>query len=77
MLYSFSYIDSQQESPLNLEPPFKPSTFDKILLDPPCSGLGNRPQLSCTMTEKEMRSYPIYQRKLIKQVRNECFTSSN
>ncbi|XP_066934831.1 tRNA (cytosine(72)-C(5))-methyltransferase NSUN6-like [Clytia hemisphaerica] len=48
-------------------PPFPSSTFDRILLDPPCSGLGQRPQLRYTFSDKELASYPILQKKFFKQ----------
>ncbi|GLV35936.1 uncharacterized protein CBL_09846 [Carabus blaptoides fortunei] len=47
-------------------PPFPAETFDKILLDAPCSGLGNRPQLLNTITDKVVRSYVPLQRKLFR-----------
>ncbi|XP_017861004.1 PREDICTED: LOW QUALITY PROTEIN: putative methyltransferase NSUN6 [Drosophila arizonae] len=48
----------------SIAPPFASGSFDRILLDAPCSGLGNRPQLwlrpggilvysTCTVTEAE------------------------
>lgn len=45
-------------------PPFAEGSFDKILLDAPCSGMGNRPILASKMTLKEQTSYPILQKKL-------------
>lgn len=46
------------------EPPFLPESFDRILLDAPCSGLGQRPNMACTWTLKEVTSYQPLQRKL-------------
>ncbi|XP_071495613.1 tRNA (cytosine(72)-C(5))-methyltransferase NSUN6-like [Diadema antillarum] len=46
------------------QPPFAPMTFDRILLDAPCSGLGQRPQVYNKMSLKELKSYPSYQRQL-------------
>lgn len=46
-------------------PPFPENSFDKILLDAPCSGLGQRPQLKCSMTPKMLESYKFIQRKLM------------
>ncbi|XP_068898040.1 tRNA (cytosine(72)-C(5))-methyltransferase NSUN6 isoform X2 [Tenebrio molitor] len=43
---------------------FPLETFDKILLDAPCSALGKRPQLVNTITLKVLRSYVPLQRKL-------------
>ncbi|XP_040823855.1 tRNA (cytosine(72)-C(5))-methyltransferase NSUN6 isoform X1 [Ochotona curzoniae] len=46
------------------EPPFSPESFDRILLDAPCSGMGQRPNMACTWTLKEVTSYQPLQRKL-------------
>ncbi|XP_033159939.1 tRNA (cytosine(72)-C(5))-methyltransferase NSUN6 [Drosophila mauritiana] len=49
-------------------PPFPCESFDRILLDAPCSGLGNRPQLSCSIKQaKVLSSYPHNQRRLFEQ----------
>ncbi|XP_046678944.1 tRNA (cytosine(72)-C(5))-methyltransferase NSUN6 [Homalodisca vitripennis] len=45
-------------------PPFAPNTFDHVLLDAPCSALGQRPQISCKITSKQISSHPKLQRKL-------------
>ncbi|XP_059182617.1 tRNA (cytosine(72)-C(5))-methyltransferase NSUN6 [Centropristis striata] len=45
-------------------PPFPPESFDRVLLDAPCSGLGQRPNMSCTWSLKEVCSYQPLQRKL-------------
>jgi len=50
----------------SLEPPFPPCSFDRILLDAPCSALGQRPQFYNKMRMKELRSFPKIQRKLFK-----------
>ncbi|XP_077010894.1 tRNA (cytosine(72)-C(5))-methyltransferase NSUN6 isoform X4 [Tamandua tetradactyla] len=50
---------------LHREPPFLPASFDRILLDAPCSGMGQRPNLACTWTLKEVTSYQPLQRKLL------------
>ncbi|XP_012384108.2 tRNA (cytosine(72)-C(5))-methyltransferase NSUN6 isoform X2 [Dasypus novemcinctus] len=47
------------------EPPFLPESFDRVLLDAPCSGMGQRPCLVCAWTLKEVTSYPPLQRKLL------------
>ncbi|KAL1784760.1 methyltransferase NSUN6 isoform X1 [Sigmodon hispidus] len=47
-------------------PPFLPESFDRILLDAPCSGMGQRPNMACTWTLKEVTSYQPLQRKLFK-----------
>lgn len=46
-------------------PPFTGETFDKILLDAPCSGLGNRPILSTKISPKLVASFPKLQKKLL------------
>ena len=51
-------------------PPYPSGTFDRILLDAPCSALGQRPQFVVRMNLKELQSYPRLQRKLFTTVRN-------
>jgi len=45
-------------------PPFSKESFDRILLDAPCSALGQRPQLYNPIRLKELQSFPRLQRKL-------------
>ncbi|KAM4605897.1 tRNA (cytosine(72)-C(5))-methyltransferase NSUN6 isoform 1-T2 [Polymixia lowei] len=45
-------------------PPFLPESFDRVLLDAPCSGLGQRPNMANTWSLKEICSYQPLQRKL-------------
>ncbi|XP_029384532.1 putative methyltransferase NSUN6 isoform X2 [Echeneis naucrates] len=45
-------------------PPFAPESFDRVLLDAPCSGLGQRPNMANTWSLKEICSYQPLQRKL-------------
>ncbi|XP_027703610.1 putative methyltransferase NSUN6 isoform X2 [Vombatus ursinus] len=45
-------------------PPFLPESFDRVLLDAPCSGMGQRPNMAYTWTLKEVTSYQPLQRKL-------------
>ncbi|OXB84683.1 UNVERIFIED_CONTAM: hypothetical protein H355_001160 [Colinus virginianus] len=45
-------------------PPFLPESFDRILLDAPCSGMGQRPNMVYSSTLKEVTSYQPLQRKL-------------
>ena len=51
-------------------PPYPSGTFDRILLDAPCSALGQRPQFVVRMNLKELHSYPRLQRKLFTTVSN-------
>lgn len=55
-----------EQNHLEIKPPFHPETFDKILLDAPCSALGNRPQLRNDISPKMLASYPVVQKKLFK-----------
>ncbi|XP_068091686.1 tRNA (cytosine(72)-C(5))-methyltransferase NSUN6 isoform X2 [Hyperolius riggenbachi] len=45
-------------------PPFHPESFDRILLDAPCSGMGQRPNMACLLSLREVTSYQPLQRKL-------------
>ncbi|XP_029935867.1 putative methyltransferase NSUN6 isoform X1 [Myripristis murdjan] len=47
-------------------PPFPPESFDRVLLDAPCSGLGQRPNMAVTWSLKEICSYQPLQRKLFR-----------
>ena len=48
----------------HVSPPYPEQYFDRILLDAPCSGLGQRPQFYNKIKMKELRSFPKIQRKL-------------
>ena len=60
------YLDISSPDPGT--PPYSPGSFDRVLLDAPCSALGQRPQATCHLKLQELLSYPPYQRMLIKQV---------
>ncbi|XP_046706606.1 tRNA (cytosine(72)-C(5))-methyltransferase NSUN6 isoform X1 [Silurus meridionalis] len=47
-------------------PPFPEESFDRILLDAPCSGLGQRPNMAINYSLKEVCSYQPLQRKLFR-----------
>ncbi|XP_053484232.1 tRNA (cytosine(72)-C(5))-methyltransferase NSUN6 isoform X2 [Ictalurus furcatus] len=47
-------------------PPFPEESFDRILLDAPCSGLGQRPNMALNYGLKEVCSYQPLQRKLFR-----------
>lgn len=49
-------------------PLFSEESFDKVLLDAPCSALGQRPQFSNNISVKSLRSYIPLQRKLFYNV---------
>jgi len=44
---------------------FYPESFDRILLDPPCSALGLRPKLKVNSEVKQVESHARYQQKFI------------
>ncbi|XP_037550269.1 tRNA (cytosine(72)-C(5))-methyltransferase NSUN6 isoform X3 [Nematolebias whitei] len=64
--YCFNSVQAVSDDPSQETegPPFPPESFDRVLLDAPCSGLGRRPNMSCTWSLKEICSYPPLQRKL-------------
>ena len=45
-------------------PPYLPESFQRILLDAPCSALGQRPQFRNSMKLKELNSFPKLQRQI-------------
>ncbi|XP_017328460.1 tRNA (cytosine(72)-C(5))-methyltransferase NSUN6 isoform X1 [Ictalurus punctatus] len=47
-------------------PPFPEESFDRILLDAPCSGMGQRPNMALNYGLKEVCSYQPLQRKLFR-----------
>ncbi|KAJ8731351.1 hypothetical protein PYW07_004515 [Mythimna separata] len=63
--YDSTKCCSEDSKGINSGPPFPPNSFDKVLLDGPCSGLGQRPQLINKMTPKMIGSYKFVQRKLL------------
>ena len=46
---------------------FRPESFDRILLDPPCSALGVRPKLAIPITARELVKTAQYQREFLGQ----------
>lgn len=50
---------------------FEAEVFDRIMLDPPCTGFGQRPMFSMTKDVQEVRSFrdsqPMYQKRLMSQ----------
>lgn len=66
--YDSTKCCSEDSEGVNQGPPFPPNSFDKVLLDAPCSGLGQRPQLMNKMTPKMISSYKFVQRKLFAEV---------
>ncbi|XP_034562546.1 tRNA (cytosine(72)-C(5))-methyltransferase NSUN6 isoform X2 [Notolabrus celidotus] len=64
--YSFNSTQAVSSDPAQETegPPFPPESFDRVLLDAPCSGLGQRPIMANTWSLKEVCSYQPLQRKL-------------
>jgi 16S rRNA C967 or C1407 C5-methylase (RsmB/RsmF family) len=55
------YDATELVSPLPTSPPFLPNSFDRILLDAPCSALGQRPQLYNPIRLKEVQSFARFE----------------
>lgn len=49
-------------------PPYPPEFFDRVLLDAPCSGLGQRPSAVNNVSLAEATSYPPLQKRLLEKV---------
>lgn len=71
-VHCFSYDSAKLYAPEGhtvndtlIDPPYCDEQFDKILLDGPCSALGNRPQLNNPITDSMLLSYPKMQKKLL------------
>nr|XP_020442077.1 putative methyltransferase NSUN6 [Monopterus albus]XP_020442078.1 putative methyltransferase NSUN6 [Monopterus albus] len=66
--YCFNSTQAVSSDPVQKTegPPFPPESFDRVLLDAPCSGLGQRPIMASTWSLKEICSYQPLQRKLFR-----------
>ncbi|WAQ93611.1 NSUN6-like protein [Mya arenaria] len=56
---------SDENADISGTPPYPPGSFDRVLLDVPCSALGQRPSARNRMTLKSLQSYSTYQRRFI------------
>ena len=56
--------EDRKEITEDSKPLFHPESFDRILLDAPCSALGQRPQFRQKMKPKELESFSQLQKKL-------------
>ena len=50
-------------------PPYPPEQFDCVMLDAPCSALGQRPAVYNGIGMNEVKAYPPLQKALFKQVK--------
>ncbi|CAB3367542.1 Hypothetical predicted protein [Cloeon dipterum] len=58
--------DDEPKKKIEDGPPFNQNSFDKILLDAPCSALGQRPQLLNKISVKQIKSNPSLQKRIFK-----------
>ncbi|XP_022169164.1 putative methyltransferase NSUN6 isoform X2 [Myzus persicae] len=58
-------VDSNNINNSDSRPPFKNESFDRVLLDAPCSNLGQRPLLNIEVDKNLLKSFPALQRKLL------------
>lgn len=58
-----------EKHPISNGPPFSEESFNRILLDGPCSALGQRPQIRNAISLSQLHSYVPLQRKLFSAVR--------
>ncbi|XP_065214324.1 tRNA (cytosine(72)-C(5))-methyltransferase NSUN6 [Planococcus citri] len=57
---------SDDEREITDGPPFSINTFDKILLDVPCSGLGQRPMFRIRVDKTSLKTFPPLQKKFVR-----------
>lgn len=58
-------VDMKTEVVLKKVKGFTPESFDRVLLDPPCSALGLRPRLNVTATMEELDNTVHVQKRLV------------
>ncbi|KAK7109720.1 tRNA (cytosine(72)-C(5))-methyltransferase NSUN6-like [Littorina saxatilis] len=64
--YAFDSRKAMQENAdISGGPPYPPDSFDALLLDGPCSALGQRPSVRNKMTASSLASFPKLQRMLL------------
>lgn len=63
--YNLTCVECIKKDSATLMKDWEPETFDRILLDPPCSGLGNRPQFDTSEIDNSVfEMFNVYQQKL-------------
>jgi 16S rRNA C967 or C1407 C5-methylase (RsmB/RsmF family) len=60
----FTCITAMNTDAAKASSKFAAESFDRIVLDPPCSGLGNRPRFLDEMPAKTLAGYSDYQRRI-------------
>eukprot|EP01122_Echinamoeba_exundans_P009566 TRINITY_DN3417_c0_g1_i1.p1 TRINITY_DN3417_c0_g1~~TRINITY_DN3417_c0_g1_i1.p1 ORF type:complete len:443 (-),score=64.13 TRINITY_DN3417_c0_g1_i1:1334-2662(-) len=60
----FTCITAMNADAAKASAKFAAESFDRIVLDPPCSGLGNRPRFLEEMSAKTLTGYADYQRRI-------------
>jgi len=58
-------VDTNNKNNSDGRPPFKNESFDRVLLDAPCSNLGQRPLLNIEVDKNVLKNFPALQRKLL------------
>jgi len=58
-------VDLDNVNNSDSRPPFKNESFDRVLLDAPCSNLGQRPLLKIEVDKNALKRFPALQRKLL------------
>ncbi|XP_066903112.1 tRNA (cytosine(72)-C(5))-methyltransferase NSUN6 isoform X2 [Halyomorpha halys] len=58
--------DMSESNANHLGPPFMKESFPAVLLDPPCSALGQRPSLMNNISSSQLKSYVFLQRQLLR-----------
>lgn len=63
--YDLKSVECMQKDSAQLIKDWEASMFDRILLDPPCSGLGNRPRFDTSDIDNSVfEEFHLYQRRL-------------
>uniref|UniRef100_A0A0B6ZLH7 SAM-dependent MTase RsmB/NOP-type domain-containing protein n=2 Tax=Arion vulgaris TaxID=1028688 RepID=A0A0B6ZLH7_9EUPU len=65
-VYTFDSVNAAVDhADSDCGPPFPPAIFDRILVDAPCSALGQRPCYVNKISVNQLKSFPVIQHKLL------------